>query len=66
MLDVKLLPFTVKLCDDDGVPVVVEKPIREDGETVTEGVFELLLAVTVKLSMLIFGLEPVVPLASPL
>ena len=66
MLDVKLLPLTVKLCDDDGVPVVVVKPVSEDGDTVTEGVFEVLLAVTVKLSMLIFGLEPVVPLASPL
>ena len=66
-MSVKLLPLAVKLWDEEAVPAVVLNPVSELGETTIDGIgFPELLAVTVRSSMLIFGLEPAVPFASPL
>ena len=67
MLFVKLLPLAVKLCEPDGAPLVELNPTSELGDATIEGLaFCPFVAVIVKSSMLIFGLEPVVPFASPL
>jgi len=67
ILVVKLLPLTVKLLMAEGAPVVAVNPTRELGDVTMDGlIFCPFVAVIVKSSMLIFGLEPVVPFASPL